>query len=66
MTVFGRPVDNYYAALLAISNIGRVLEVLSHRAKEETGPRYWAISGKIAQLKRLRMQVRELYTEGGV
>jgi hypothetical protein len=64
ITVFGKTVDNYFAALLAVSNIGRVLEVLSHRAKEETGPRFWAISGKIAQLKRLRMQVRSVYLNG--
>lgn len=66
MTVFGKTVDNYYAALLAISNISRVLEVLAQRAKQEQGPHYWAITGKMAQLKRLRIQVRSLYITGAL
>ena len=61
IVVFGRPVMNWHAALMAVSQIDRVLRALEQRAAEAGAHALTALQRKIANLKRLRRQVNHAY-----
>jgi hypothetical protein len=61
IVVFGRPVVNWHAALMAVSHIDRVLGALEPRAAEARGHALSTIQRKVAKLKRLRRQLNIAY-----